>query len=448
MAKPTLARHAAVKTPLKKAPLVKTSLAKRLDEIAEQYGGKRRDGKVAADRTQEANRQVLGTAFNVLLEKGFRLHEPANLGDKHMQVLVRTWYKESGLVPKTIKNYLSCMNRVYTRMGKRGLIKKIEYYLPDVDLELLKVKANAEKSKSWTEAGIDVLAKIAEADELDERFGMMLRAMLAFGLRRKEVLKCKPWKAVEDNDKVWRIYPSEGKNGRPRVILIETEAQITILNYLRARLKKGERICWSVTPRGKRATDKWAVDRYNYFMRKIGITVDEDGATGHGLRAQYAENAILIAGIIPPTLSGDGREMSKEDLDRKRAMVSENLGHSRIAVTGAYYGSFSKLDKIDKEKVKQAIETCLNEIRESAKLEALSEDLRAQCKSIMSVVSDYDLPVSLSEVQAMWRRYSQRYGVDWVAPKDSGEIERGLFVVSTMPWLKGGDDKRKTGPSS
>lgn len=289
-----------------------------------------------------------------------------------------------------------------------------------------------------------MLAKIAEADALDERFGMMLRAMLSFGLRRKEVLLSKPWKAAEDGDKVWRIFPQEGKNGRPRIILIETQAQVEILNYLRSRLKKGERICWSVTPQGKRATDKWAVQRYNELMRRIGITMDEDGATGHGLRAQYAENAALIAGIIPPTLSGDGREVNKEELDRKRARVSENLGHSRISITGAYYGSFSKLPRIEKEKVKQAIENCVAGIRESGNAEPLLEDLRADCKSIMSVVSDYDVPVSLSEVQTMWRRYSQRHGVGWVSPKEPGEIARGLFVLATMPWRKGGGDENES----
>jgi hypothetical protein len=49
---------------------------------------------------------------------------------------------------------------------------------------------------------------------------------------------------------------------------------------LRAGLKKDERICWPVTPRGEKATDKWAVQRYNELMRRIGITMDEDGATG------------------------------------------------------------------------------------------------------------------------------------------------------------------------
>lgn len=416
-------------------PPVKTSIAKRLDEIAGQFGDKRHDGKVASCRTQSANREVLGTAFNVLHEKGFRLHEPANLGDRHMRVLVRTWY-ETGLAAKTIKNYLSRLNLIYTRMGKKGLVRKLEYYLPEVEPKSLEVKANAQKSKSWSESGIDILAKIAQADAIDERFGLMLRAMLAVGLRRKEVLMCRPWKSVQDNDKVWRVFPEEGKNGRPRLILIETQAQVEIVNYLRSRLKKGERICWPITPRGKKATHKWAVQRYDELMRRIGITLDEDGATGHGLRAEYAENAALIAGIVPPTLSGDGREVSKDELDLKRAQVSENLGHSRISVTGAYYGSFSKLPKIEKRDVKNAIEDCVAELRESGNTEPLLEDLRADCKAIMSVLSDYDVPVSLSEVQAMWRRYSQRHGVEWVAPKDTEEIGRGLFVVATMSWRK------------
>ena len=62
----------------------------------------------------------------------------------------------------------------------------------------------------------------------------------------------------------------------------------------------------------------------------------------------------------------------------------------------------------------------------------------------MAVMSDYDVPVSLSEVQAMWRRYSERHGVEWLSPKDPGEIGRGLYVVATMPWRKGDDEG--TGP--
>lgn len=418
------------------------SIAKRLDEIAAQHGSKRRDGGVAGDRTQEMTRQVLTTAFNVLHDKGYRIHEPENLGDRHLKVLVRTWY-ETPTAPVTMRNYLSCMKRVYDRMGKRGLIRNLEYYLPDVHPAQLKRKTIARKSKSWTEAGIDVLAKIAQADALDERFGMMLRAMLAFGLRRKEVLKCKPWKAAEDNDRVWRIYPGEAKGGRPRIIVIETPAQKEILNFLRSKLKKGETICWSVTPRGERATAKWALNRYNDLMKLIGITMDQEGATGHGLRAQYAENAALIAGLIPPTLSGDGKEFGKDEIDRKRAMVSENLGHSRIGVTGTYYGSFSKLEKIDQEAIRESIKGLLADIEAKGRLEPLCDELKDDCKTVMGAFSEYDIPVSLSQIQTIWRMYSQRHGVEWVKPTDEGEIERGLYVVATMQHRKsknaGGD---------
>ena len=179
-------------------------------------------------------------------------------------------------------------------------------------------------------------------------------------------------------------------------------------------------------------------------MKKIGVTMDQSGATGHGLRAQYAENAALIAGIVPPTLSGDGSEFNKEDLDRKRAMVSENLGHSRVGVTGAYYGSFSKVEKLDKDAFKNAVEECVAELQQSGKTETLSEELRADCKIIMSELTDFDIAVSLSQVQTLWRRYSQRHGVEWVTPKDSGEIKRGLYVVATMQQRRnkneGGDD--------
>lgn len=190
------------------------SWIKRLDDVMDRYGHRRDDGDVAGGRTQDMTREVMHAAIVLLHEKGLRLVEPANLGERHLKVLVRTWY-ERGLAPVTMRNYLTRMRVLYSHMGKPGLVKELEYYLPDVDPALLKVTTIAEKSKSWTEAGIDVLAKIAEADEIDERFGWMVRAMLAFGLRRKEVLKCKPWKAAEDNDKIWRIYPGEAKGGRP-----------------------------------------------------------------------------------------------------------------------------------------------------------------------------------------------------------------------------------------
>lgn len=418
----------------------KTSLTKRLDETMRKYGDRRQDGRVASPRTQEMRRQVLTTVFNVLHDKGFRLSEPANLGDRHLRAVVRTWF-EAGLAPVTMKNYLSCVDAVYSRMGKAGLVRGLEYYLPEVDPALLDVKTTARKSKSWAEAGIDVLAKIAEADALDERFGLMLRAMLAFGLRRKEVLKCKPWKAAEDDNRLWRIYPNEAKNGRPRIIVIETDAQVQILNYLRSKIKnKGDYLSWPKTVRGKDRSDNWAINRYNDLMKKIGITLDKSGATGHGLRAQYAENAALIAGFVPPTLSGDGTELKKEDLDRKRAIISENLGHSRIVVTGAYYGSFSKLEKVDKAKLKKAIEECISKMQQSGKQETVSKELTEDCKVIMGVLSEYDVPVSLSQVQTLWRRYSQRHGVEWVKPKDDGEIGRGLYVVATMHWRNGDNE--------
>jgi hypothetical protein len=77
-------------------------------------------------------------------------------------------------------------------------------------------------------------------------------------------------------------------------------------------------------------------------MRAIGITKDRVGTSGHGLRAEYAENIALLQGVVPPTLGGKGGQLPKDELSARLRHVSENLGHSRESVTGAYYGSFRK----------------------------------------------------------------------------------------------------------
>ncbi|OIQ65600.1 hypothetical protein GALL_528420 [mine drainage metagenome] len=77
-------------------------------------------------------------------------------------------------------------------------------------------------------------------------------------------------------------------------------------------------------------------------MRAIGITKERVGTTGHGLRDEYAENIALLQGVIPPTLGGKSDQIPPDELRGKLRHVSENLGHSRESVTGAYYGSFRK----------------------------------------------------------------------------------------------------------
>src|SRR5471030_2613055 len=174
---------------------------------------------------------------------------------------------------------------------------------------------------------------------------LMLRMMLAFGLRRKEVVHNRPWKA-DRGDKL-SIYPGEAKGGRPRDIIFNTPEQRIVLDYVKSHVNKNESLGWTTNTRGEKATLQFNIGKYNRLMAKIGITKLKDGATVHGLRAQYAENSALIAGMIPATLGGTKGQMDKESLDVTRAQISEQLGHSRIDVTASYYGSFGRNAKPD-----------------------------------------------------------------------------------------------------
>ena len=109
---------------------------------------------------------------------------------------------------------------------------------------------------------------------------------------------------------------------------------------------KTESLGWGEGAGGRPVQDrqrlKYGKARYARCMRAIGITKERVGTTGHGLRAEYAENVALIQGVIPATLGGRGDQLPADELSAKLRHVSENLGHSRESVTSAYYGSFRK----------------------------------------------------------------------------------------------------------
>ena len=151
-------------------------------------------------------------------------------------------------------------------------------------------------------------------------------------------------------------------------------------------------------------------------MAKIGITREDAGVTGHGLRAQYAENAALIAHMIPPTLGGTGGQMPKEKLVIKREQISELLGHSRISVTGAYYGSFGRNATQDEaDRCKKNIESALRLCRPQLLKPILNERL-ADCMQMITEMSLLDVEITPKQMQLLWEIHSQRHATEWVTP--------------------------------
>jgi len=388
-----------------------------LNIILAAHAHTRVNGKVASERTAQAAGETLRAIFRLLVKLGYRLEDPRNINEKHIKVLCAEWYRLKRS-PKTIQGNLSQLRTFCSWIGKKGLVKDVYYYLPHVPKGDLRVRTVAEKSKSWAEVGIDVAAKAAEATSLDWRFGLMIMAQVAFGLRRMEVLQMQPWK----NDKGNKFAAYATKGGRPRDIDIDTAVQRSVLDLIKSKIGKKDYLGWQTKADGSAGSLKYSKRRYNYLMEKLGINKVMAEVTGHGLRAQFAENAALLRDLIPPTLGGTSGQMTREDLDLTRLQVSEQLGHSRISITGAYYGSFGRETKLESPaRVKEVIESCFAVIG-SDRIHPIASDRLTECiylNAELTAIHVYDDP---RKAQVLWENHSRRHGVEWLSPTSGSNL--------------------------
>lgn len=307
--------------------------------ICKEHAGHRTDGKVASLRTQEYTGQVIDGCCRRLHDLGFYLSDIEGLQQKHIDALVNGWHRQ-GLSNKTMQNQFSRLKIFCGWIGRSSLMSLggIPAYLPNVDPKTLKVRTVAERSKSWTENGIDLLQKVKEARQQDERHAAMLGLGIAFGLRKKEMLRIKPWKA--DKGHSLDIDGSVAKNGRFRSIPLEPgefgAAQRWALNAAKAVCGKLETLGWPGL------TYKQSENRYYHYMSKLGLTKVDAGVTGHGARAEYAENLLLLNGLMPPTLGGSLDQLSRLERDAILTSTQQKMGHNNLHAASAYYGSFRR----------------------------------------------------------------------------------------------------------
>jgi integrase len=352
--------------------------------------------------------------FERLYVLGFKIENPRNLSETHIRALCGYWYEEGKSV-STMQEYLSKLRVFSGWIEKKAMVKSLHVYLPHVPKEELILSKIARESKSWSEKGINIIEKIEQADAIDNRFGLMLRMMLAFGLRRKEVLHNRPWKADQGGKLV--IYVGEAKGGRPRDIHLNNHEQRVVLDYVKSKVNKTERLGWATDKRGRAASLAYSIKRYDRLMAQIGITKLKDHVTGHGLRAQYAENAALIAQMIPATLGGTRGQMARPILNIKRAQISELLGHSRENITNAYYGSFGRdapQDEADRCKTNITAGICM---MESQLLTPVPPERMPDCMQLIVELSALDIDVTAKQTHYLWHQHSLRHGHEWVKPR-------------------------------
>ena len=164
-----------------------------------------------------------------------------------------------------------------------------------------------------------------------------------------------------------------------------------------------------------RATYIYSKNHYNYLMQKLGITKEVADCTGHGLRAQFAENAALLRGLVPPTLGGSGGQMEIGDRDVIRLQLSESLGHSRLSVTGAYWGSFGRDKTPDApDTVKLEIEAGLDFISAND-LKPISPERNIDCACLSAELTAIGVFADPRKIQYLWEDHSRRNAVEWVS---------------------------------
>lgn len=388
-----------------------TILMANLDKLLAKHAGTRVNGRVASDRTTRSYGEALRGMFKRLVAMGYKLEKPDNLSEKHVEALCREWHRLER-APKTMQVNLSHLRIFAGWIGKGNMVKDIHHYLPDVPREELKVRTVATRSKSWSANGIDLIEKIKDADEIDWRFGLMLRLQLSFGLRRMEAVQAIPWK----NDHGYKFSVYETKGGRPRDIHIETPEQRQVLDMVKSRLKKTEPLGWLTRPDGSAADLAYSIRKYSRLLPRIGITRAESLVTGHGLRAQFAENAALIASLVPITIGGTGGQMEKDELNLKRAKVSEKLGHSRVSITPAYFGSFPRDNTPDSpDRTKVLIEGSIMKIP-ADRFKDISDDRLNDCIRLTAELMGARAFIEPRATHALWEYHSSRHNTAWLTP--------------------------------
>lgn len=315
-----------------------------VETVCERHGRQRVNGKVASERTFRMQKEVMRQFARALHGAGYMIDDADSLAAKHIDAVFDVWVKDKGLSTKTLQNQKSRIKQFCHWLGKPQLaeyVGQIESRYPDLHPQGFKVKTVAEKSKSWRGAGVDLNALIAAAVREDARFGAMLMLERSFGLRKKEVLLLNPWQANK-GDYLF-VRENIAKGGRPRKVPIVGGAygdlQKQVIDFAKKHCKRGENMAWPGM------TFEQAQRRYYHLCARIGLTKEDAGMTGHGLRAGFAEDMMLQQGVLPSVLGG-AKEMSDKGVrELIKLATSQAMGHNRKQITHAYYGQDKRIGK-------------------------------------------------------------------------------------------------------
>jgi integrase len=269
----------------------KSNLADLLRQHNHLHG--RRDKLVSALTVQQRGDRLFD-CFEQLRELGYRLEDPRHLAERHVKALVAHWL-ELMHSPATIQTKLSHLRVFCGWIGKPGLVKPAGEYVDD-PADVKRIYA-AGTDASWTTKRIDPEAVIEHLRSFDPFVSNQQLAQLRFGLRVKESIMLRPWRA----DAGAALLVGDGtKGGRPRVVPLRSQEQREALNYLKTQVRSR-----NGSLADPALTLNQAMTRYYVVMRAAGITRKGLGITSHGLRKEFANRTYFeLTGVRSPVQGG------------------------------------------------------------------------------------------------------------------------------------------------
>ena len=275
-----------------------------------------RDNRDGGFSTQATRSRILDLIASQLQELGYRRMQPRSLKPKHVDALIVHW-KDQGISVGTLKNRLSALRWWAKKVNKPSIIARDNgvYGIGKREYVARESKAKVLDDK-----------KLFEISDVHVRLSIRLQAV--FGLRREESIKFNPLYAMQVD--YIKLKSSWTKGGRAGTVPIRNEQQRQLLQEVKALAKGG-----SLIPAQLSYVQQ--LHRYERQLRNAGMS------KLHGLRHDYAQQRYLeLTGWRAPVAGGpasDSLTIDQRVVDHEaRAVISNELGHARMAISAVYLG--------------------------------------------------------------------------------------------------------------
>lgn len=274
-----------------------------------------RHHRLGSYATQAARRDVLMLFARDLVSLGYKLRHIKGLERKHIVAVINHWQAQ-GKASGTLKNRTSHLRFLTDILGRKDVVpNNTELHIPNRCYIPIKNKA---------------LENINLERVRDPYIALSLRLQKAFGLRREEALKIKPWLADKGNQLF--LQGSWCKGGRERYVPILTEEQRILLDEAKNFVSNPDASLIPIDRTYKQQRDVYKTEAQFLGLNKL-----------HGLRHAYAQHRYqTITGWLSPLAGGPSRKAltpAQRTLDLyARNIITEELGHSRPQILKIYCG--------------------------------------------------------------------------------------------------------------